>query len=182
MTIAIIIILIVIIGAVYEHNRKKRNRATTVEPVPTPAPVVQSIAGRYTGTLTPPKAPDGSMLAWGAPNDEHDPKVTASVLAARPLENRNGQMVPDWLHRGYCPGGDFDFTIHENRQITGGGNVFGDKEPIAGGPHFVDSNGNVTMPLECHWISLSFADGAITGKLWEGHDELKRSIVSGRRV
>jgi hypothetical protein len=169
MTIAIIIILIIIAGAAYEHDRKRKSKARS-QPTPVPAPVVQSIAGRYTGTLTPPTAPDGSMLAWGAPNDEHPPELTARVLSER----------PDWRGLGYCPGGTFEFVVAENGAITGAASVFGHHEPIVGA-HTV-TGGQVTMPLRSHWISLSFADGSVTGKLWEGHDELKRSMVSGLRA
>jgi hypothetical protein len=137
----------------------------------TPVAVLIPLAGRYAGLLTPPTAPDGSMLAWGAPNDEHPPAMTAQVLAER----------TDWKGAGYCQGGTWDFTVHADNKITGAASVFGHHEPIMGTPS-VDTNGSVTMALQSHWISLSFKDGKVTGKLWEGHDELKRSIVTGSKV
>lgn len=149
----------------YKEHKKDSKQET---PVTAPIPLV----GRYTGLLTPPTAPDGSMLAWAAPNDEHTPAYTAKILAER----------PDWHLAGYCQAGTWDFTVHADNTITGAALLFNEyREPITGTPS-VDGNGNVTMALASHWISLSFKDGKVTGKLWEGHDELKRSIVTGNKV
>jgi hypothetical protein len=103
-------------------------------------------------------------------NDEHSPADTAATLAAR----------PDWRGLGYCPAGTFDFTVGADKIIRGFATIYGHRVNVLLNPYMHESN--IEFFVDGHVVNLTFDNGKVTGRLWEGHDKLKRATVSGIRV
>ena len=160
-------VVLLIIGIAYERNRKRKSKASA--PAPAPAPVVApwSPVGRWAGQLVP-----GSTGTWGGANDEHDPKITAQVLAQR----------PDWKGLGYCPGGEFEFVVNPDGVITGAATIYGVRCDVQGRPAIALDGREIEFIVMAHMVRLKFDGETVGGKLWEGHDELKRATIAGRRA
>lgn len=163
---AIAITLIAIVAA-YKHKQRQKQSVQTIAsaPVERPPAAPASHAGTYRGTLTP-----GSTALWGGPGDEHEPTYTADILKER----------PDWAGLGYCPSGQFEFTVAHDGTVSGHAWGWGADCPVEGTPVLVGNS--IEFTVWCHWVRLEFNNGAVTGLLWEGHDLLKRAHISGVRV
>ena len=162
----LLFVVLVIVGVAYEKNRKRKSKNT---PAPTPVntPPPWSPVGRWSGQLMP-----GSTGTWGGANDEHDPKITAQVLAQR----------PDWKGLGYCPGGEFEFVVDPDGEITGAATIYGVRCDVQGRPAIALAGREIEFAVMAPMVRLKFDGDTVGGKLWEGHDELKRATIAGRRA
>lgn len=166
------IIFIAVVAYLIRKDSKKKDLVIE-EQKPVEAAKPKSIVGTWEGTLDAPRDANGQEYKWGGPNDEHDKAYTEAILKER----------PDWRGLGYCPSGEFKFTVNPDMTVSGQAWVNGYDQLIIGGPYVVGANA-VTMPLSAHWICLEFnaESGTVGGLSWEGHDQLKRSLVNGRKV
>jgi len=161
----VLVVVLVVVGVLYERKRKTK---PNIEPVNTAAPVAAwSPVGRWVGQLVP-----ASTGTWGGANDEHNAKVTAQVLAER----------PDWRGLGYCPGGEFEFVVNPDGLITGAATIYGVPCDVQGRPAIALDGREIEFTVMAHMVRLKFVGEAVSGLLWEGHDELKRANIVGGRA
>lgn len=163
----LLVVVVVIVGVLYERNRKRKTKPSIEPVVANTAAHAWSPVGKWAGQLVP-----GSAGTWGGANDEHDAKVTAQVLAER----------PDWRGLGYCPGGEFEFVVNPDGLITGAATIYGVPCDVQGRPAIALDGHEIEFTVMAHMVRLKFDGDAVSGLLWEGHDELKRANIVGQRA